>query len=49
MFCGENHDMVADPSVDQKKWKNSSTIVFTCTPVEVLAEVAVTFVRKRIL
>ena len=34
MYCDANNDMVADPPVDPKKWKNPSTIVFTYTPVE---------------
>src|SRR4249920_3653061 len=34
LYCDANNDLVADPPIDPKKWKNPSTIVFTYTPVE---------------
>ncbi|MEP7327860.1 MAG: phosphate/phosphite/phosphonate ABC transporter substrate-binding protein [Betaproteobacteria bacterium] len=34
MYCDDNHDMVADPPKDSKKFKNPSTLIFAYTPIE---------------
>ena len=31
LYCDENKDLVADAPKDPKRWKNPSTLVFTCT------------------
>ena len=33
-YCDVDNDLVADSPVDESKWKNPSTLVFTYTPVE---------------
>lgn len=33
-YCDDNHDLVADPPTDSRKWKDPSTLVFAYTPVE---------------
>nr|WP_169543374.1 phosphate/phosphite/phosphonate ABC transporter substrate-binding protein [Sneathiella aquimaris] len=33
-FCDVDGDLVADPPMDESKWKDPSTLVFTYTPVE---------------
>lgn len=34
LYCDVDNDLVADPPVDESKWKDPSTLVFTYTPVE---------------
>ncbi len=34
MYCDEDKDLVADPPMDPKQWKNPGTLIFTYTPVE---------------
>lgn len=33
-YCDVDNDLVADSPIDESKWKNPSTLVFTYTPVE---------------
>ncbi|MEK9669844.1 MAG: phosphate/phosphite/phosphonate ABC transporter substrate-binding protein [Gammaproteobacteria bacterium] len=33
-YCDVDQDLVADPPLDESKWKDPSTLVFTYTPVE---------------
>ena len=34
MYCDANHDLVADPPADPKKFRDPNTLVFAFTPVE---------------
>ncbi|MFT3963339.1 phosphate/phosphite/phosphonate ABC transporter substrate-binding protein [Propionivibrio sp.] len=34
MYCDANHDLVADPPTDPKKFRDPNTLVFAFTPVE---------------
>ena len=42
MYCDADRDMVADAPADKSKWKNPSTLIFTCVGSTVTSSFATT-------